>query len=377
MPEILFLNKAPPYRNTGAESVIWEVGTHLATNGWEVHYLTPDDGSPPVKDRIHFHEVQTPDSFFAEKGVFFIKGVPAYRHLVKDINPDLIYDNSSPFPFVYAHLADSDRLVTKVHAVYGLDAFRNKDHPVTKIGTVVGEQLYRLLDGRRTLTISESTKSRLTDLVDKYPNAITVVPNGIDIESFDYSFSPEGPVLSLCELTPRKNIQMLLRAWAMLEDKSILDNRSLIIAGKGPRKSKLQALANRLNLNSVTFLGYVTEEEKRRLFRNAYVYVLPTRLEGFGISNIEAMASGCIAISTDTLGVRDYIEDGRNGFLVSPENPAELSKVLEKVLSNPETWINVAMAARSTAEEYNIADCVEVERKILEEFAETGLASKE
>ncbi|SDG29645.1 glycosyltransferase family 4 protein [Halorientalis regularis] len=366
MPTILFLSKAPPYRHTGAEQVVWNVGTHLAANGWNVHFLCPEGDDPPDVENITYHHLSTPDSFFAEKATFFLKGIPAYRRVRSAIQPDLVYDNASPFPFLYAYAADSDRLITKVHAVYGLSAFQNKDHPITQIGTIVGEQMYRLVDGSNILTISESTKERLSGLVRKNAGEVTVVTNGIDTERFEYAFSPDGPVLSLCELTPRKNVEMLLRAWKIVETRTVVE-RELIIAGDGPQREYLEGLANELTLSTVSFVGYVSESEKHDLFEEAFCYVLPTRMEGFGLTNLEAMASGCVVVSTDVPGVRDYLIDGENGYTVPSDDSQALAERLSSVLNAPEEQRRIAKSGHQTAERYDISDAAEAERKVLTE----------
>lgn len=366
-PRILFLNKAPPYRGTGAEQVVWAIGTHLASNGWDVHYLAPNGDNPPDVENITFHQVHTPDSFFAEKAAFFLKGAPVYRRLRTELNPDLIYDNPSPFPFPYAHLLDSDRVVAKVHALYGMSAFRNKHHLITKVGTLAGEQLYRGMDGNRLLTISESTKHRLGKQVRRNADGITVVENGIDVERFDYAFNPDGPVASLSELTPRKNVACLLRAWSKLETDGVV-NRPLIIAGDGPRRAALEKLASKLSLSSVTFRGYVPEDEKLRLLQDAFCFVLPTRMEGFGLTNLEAMASGCVTVSTETPGIRDYLVDGSNGRVVPSDDPEALAATLAEVMVTPHAQRLLARQGRETAEEHDRASTLEQERQVLEQM---------
>lgn len=367
MARILFLNKAPPYRNTGAEQVVWAVGTDLASHGWDVHFMTPDGEGQPDVENVTFHEVSTPDSFFAEKATFFLKGIPVYRRLCKELDPDLIYDNPSPLPFPYAHLSGSERVVAKVHAVYGTSAFNNKHHPLTKIGTLAGEQLYRGMDGDRLLTISKSTKHRLGKRVRRNADEITVVENGIDIERFDYVFNPEGPVVSLCELTPRKNVACLLRAWSRLEDDDLI-NRPLIVAGDGPRRAALEDLATELSLSSVTFRGYITEDEKLQLLSDAFCFVLPTRMEGFGLANLEAMASGCVTVSTNTPGVRDYLTDGTNGQMVPSNDPEVLARTLADIMMNPDAKEPLARKGRDTAEEHDRKSSLKREREVLEQI---------
>ena len=370
MPRILFLNKAPPYQDSGAEKVIWEVGKHLAEHDWEVHYLCPlnSEGQVPSKrQNIDFHTVDTPDSYLASRVSYFVTGISKYRHLAAELDPDIIYDNASPLMFIYTHLANPERTLTKVHGINGRQAFINKPHIPTKVGTFLGDQLYRLKDGRRILTVSKSTKERLKGRVRKNHDKISVVQNGINVEEFEYQFSPDGPILCLCMLTPRKNVATLLKAWHQLEQQGV--DRELVIAGDGPSRTNLESLARKLGLKQTTFRGYVSKETKRRLLQEAYCYVLPTRLEGLGLSNLEAMASGCAVISTDTYGIKDYLESDENGLMVPTEDPDAVAKAIQRLLSNPELGAELAYAGRETVEQhFRIQDAVERERKILEQY---------
>ncbi|NIP80090.1 MAG: glycosyltransferase, partial [Gemmatimonadetes bacterium] len=66
----------------------------------------------------------------------------------------------------------------------------------------------------------------------------------------------------------------------------------------------------------VTFAGFVSEEEKLRLFRRAWVHVLTSPKEGWGITNLEAAACGTPTVASDSPGLRDSVVDGETGFLV-------------------------------------------------------------
>jgi glycosyltransferase involved in cell wall biosynthesis len=129
-------------------------------------------------------------------------------------------------------------------------------------------------------------------------------------------------------------------------------------------------LAEELNLQQVTFRGYVSEQEKHQLLQDAYSYVLPTRLEGLGLSNLEAMASGCAVISTYALGVRDYLENEENGLAVPAEESQALADAIQRLNGDPELGERLAKAGRQTVEQdFGIEDAVEREREVLERFA--------
>src|SRR5439155_13810742 len=94
------------------------------------------------------------------------------------------------------------------------------------------------------------------------------------------------------------------------------------LAGTGPEISALKQLAQSLGIaNQVDFLGWLRPEDLPQFYRSIDVFVHPARTEPFGVSVLEAMASGAIVIASDqTSAAVDRIVTGENGFLHTSEN---------------------------------------------------------
>jgi glycosyltransferase involved in cell wall biosynthesis len=106
-----------------------------------------------------------------------------------------------------------------------------------------------------------------------------------------------------------------------------------LIAGDGPDRPRLEALARRLGIErQVVLAGRIDEAEKAAHYRLADVYAMPSRGEGFGIVLLEAMASGVPAIGSASDGGRDALRDGALGTLVDPADPAALDAAIERAL---------------------------------------------
>src|SRR5260370_18722178 len=96
-------------------------------------------------------------------------------------------------------------------------------------------------------------------------------------------------------------------------------------AGAGGGRRRLEGLARALGVaGTARFLGFVSEEEKRRLLRQAWAVVYPSPKEGWGIVNVEAAGCGTPALASDSPGLRDSVRHGETGFLVPPGAVAAL-----------------------------------------------------
>jgi glycosyltransferase involved in cell wall biosynthesis len=111
---------------------------------------------------------------------------------------------------------------------------------------------------------------------------------------------------------PHKRIDLLLRAWERV--RSVVGGR-LVVVGDGPERDSLEALAG----EDVEFVGKIGEEEKWRLFGEAWLLLHTALHEGWGIVIIEAGTMGTPSLGFDVPGVRDSIVDGVSGILADSE----------------------------------------------------------
>lgn len=166
---------------------------------------------------------------------------------------------------------------------------------------------------RRNLfvTISASTFSALTEIgVDA--DRIRLICNGVEPGPPPAPRSPEPLFLALGRLADYKRIDILLKLWERV--RHIVGGR-LVIAGDGPERERLQALAG----PDVTFTGRVSEEEKHRLLSASWLLLHPASIEGWGIVVTEAAVRGTPAIGFSVPGLRDSVVHEETGLLVGTE----------------------------------------------------------
>lgn len=178
--------------------------------------------------------------------------------------------------------------------------------------------------------------------------AIEVIPNGVDLDLFSVRYanaelkairenlgiSDEYVVITTSRLAHKNGLDFLIQAIA--ECQKFLDVKCLII-GDGPERRVLRDLAAKLKIESgILFLGQIPQKDLPLYFRISDVFVRASRSEGLGSSFLEAMAVGVPVIGTPVGGIVDFLKDGQTGFLVKPEDPADLAAKIKYVLISPE-----------------------------------------
>jgi glycosyltransferase involved in cell wall biosynthesis len=170
--------------------------------------------------------------------------------------------------------------------------------------------------------------------------AIAVVPEPIDLAEWRRRFAAAPrrtttapTVLAVARMYPRKRLEDLLRAAALLRER--IPGLQVRIVGAGPESARLRGLAGELGLaGRVTFLGEIARQALAVEYVGADCFCLPTVQEGFGIVFTEAMAAGLPIVACRAAAVPEVVQDGRTGLLVSPRSPEELAMALERVLTS-------------------------------------------
>jgi glycosyltransferase involved in cell wall biosynthesis len=162
---------------------------------------------------------------------------------------------------------------------------------------------------------------------------ISVAPNPVDVDYFCgsvvASFPPEDDAWNLVTvgwLIPRKDHVTLLRAFAQVVSR--WPSSSLAIAGDGPLRGELESLAGSLGLSrQVRFLGRVDRSEVATLLAASHLYVHASRAETYGVSLVEAWASGLPVVTFDCGGV-SASADEIGGRSVSERSASSLSEAI-------------------------------------------------
>jgi glycosyltransferase involved in cell wall biosynthesis len=193
---------------------------------------------------------------------------------------------------------------------------------------------------------SESLRSEIERHLDVDPGKLKLIYEAVDHELFRPGDSGAARahvakygvtkpfVLFVSSLWPYKNCDGLLRAWALA--RSDLGESQLVVVGSSRNEeyiTSLHSLAAELGIaQDVLFVGAVPLDEVARFYQAADLFVYPSFNETFGLPILEAMASGCPVVTSDTSAMPETA--GGAAALSDPKDPASIAKAIIEVLGS-------------------------------------------
>ncbi len=208
--------------------------------------------------------------------------------------------------------------------------------------------------------VSEFTANQLREIVRELP-PIVVAPHGVDLERFhpESPTSPEVPyALFLGTVEPRKGLDTLLEAFASVARDT--PDLELWLAGQaGWAEQDVRRLVERHPARSrIRRLGFVDDAALPSLLAGARAVVYPSRVEGFGLPVLEAMACGAVVV-TSSGTVMEEIADGA-AFVCPPGDAFALAATLQQAIDlDGEARLDLGRRARKRAEAFTWASSVE------------------
>jgi glycosyltransferase involved in cell wall biosynthesis len=316
----------------GAEVHLHEIFGRLARRGHDVTLLC--SGFPGAKavdeaDGMRIHRT-------GGRHTFTLAAAPYYRrHLARE-RFDVVVEDLNKVP-LFTPWWVRRPLVLLVHHLFGSTAFREASAPFAAATWLLERPIPLVYRGLPAQAVSESSRD---DLVERglRREDVRVIHNGVDVDFFRPDASvpraAEPSFLSVGRLKKYKRIDHAIEAVAALKSRG--RPVRLLVAGKGDDEPRLRAATQALDVAElVRFEGFVTEERKRDLMRQAWATVQPSPKEGWGITNVEAAACGTPTVASDSPGLRESVVHGQTGLLYPHGDIAALADALERLASAP------------------------------------------
>lgn len=325
-----------PPRTGGVETHVQQISERLVDRGHEVTVFTADAGasveSHTTRNGVEVRRFRG----FAPSDAFHI--APQIALAVRRADADVVHaHNYHSLPMLFAALGVIDeRLVVTPH-YHGGSASRLRDR-LLSLYRPLGRWAMRRADA--VIAVSEWERRELQR---DFGIDATVIPNGIDVERFADA-EPEARerpyLLSVGRLEEYKGIQDVIRALGGLPD------FDLIIAGTGPYREQLEAIARDIDVRGrIEFLGYVDTDCLPGLYAGASVYVTLSRFEAFGMTVGEALAAGTPSVVRTGSALDDWTRYTAVSAVDTDEPPVVAEAIRSMVGTNtsvrPPTWNEV------------------------------------
>lgn len=330
----------------GAELHLFELMRRLVGRAHRVHLVCSGwPGAPPtaVVQGVSVERHGGRHSFAAH-------GRRAVRAALRREPWDLVLEDINKLP-LYLPTLTSLPFCAVVPHLFGTTAFDEAPWPVAAIVAAAERPIPRVYRRADFHAISESTRDDLVAM-GVPAGRVRVIHPGIDCGVYtpdpglDRALPPT--FLYVGRLKRYKGVEVAIRALQLARQQRA--DLTLDIAGTGDDAPRLLRMARDAGLaEGVRFHGFVTEDRKRELFRQAWAHLFPSPKEGWGLTVIEAAACGTPSIASDSPGLRDSVRDGVTGYLVPHGDAAALAARMVELVGNPALVARLGVAARQHA----------------------------
>lgn len=364
----------PPFIIGGAGIYALNVTRELAKLGHHLVIFVP--GIPEIKydtdmENIEFRIVKI-NKKLPFKALHYWLNLPAeIRKEEFHKKFDIIHFNGISYWFLKKKISKAPHVVTIHHLVK--DAIKNnKTSMVSRIKNIRGETSFFIpfiekrciRSAEKVIAVSNFTKSQILSTYDIDSNNIFTIHNGIDLTGYNFTIEEMKETRKQLNLNgkplilfvgrindPRKGLKYLLSSF-----KKVVENfdAKLVIVGKGDQ-AELKDFSKSLGISeNIYFTGFVDDINLKKYYSLCDIYVCSSKLEGFGLTILEAMAAGKPIVATKVGAISELLINGVNGILVESEDIASMSNAIINLLQNEDLAINIGnMNAKYVTSNFN------------------------
>lgn len=325
-----------PYSITkggGVQECVLAMQAELSRRGHEVYIITPQPRD---------HETEAP------RNVIFIGTSTDFNspmhttvqvsaaenekidHVLAEYNFDILHFHEPWIPMISAQILSRSNAVN-VATFHAKLPETMMTRTMIKMVTPYTKSVLRYIDA--FTAVSDAAAEYVCSLTDEQ---VALVPNGVDRATYKAPLrrgehKKHKTIFYVGRLEQRKGVKHLLHAYKQLTEMN--ENVSLVIAGDGPDRAKLEALAADMQLPNISFLGFISEKEKVHYLRTSDIYCSPALYgESFGIVLLEAMSTGTVIVAGDNPGYASVMKGLGAISLVNPKHHAEFARRLNLLL---------------------------------------------
>ncbi len=338
----------PPNIVGGLSRHVYDLANTLVKKGKRVHILTTRTSETVAYEElegVHVHRVAPLHPYEEDFFQWVLDLNQAYiqkvHKMMKDENISLIHAHDWIVSISAKTLKDFYQvpLVTTIHAT---EHGRNQGIYTELQQRIHDEEQSLVLASDQLIVCSEHMKEEVERLfISSAP--IIVIPNGVEIDkllenkprTIEAEHVNRPYFFSIGRMVHEKGFETIINAAANF--KKELRDVQFIIAGKGPMLEYYRQMVKEKGLeDSVSFIGYISDEERNEYMHQCRAVIFPSLYEPFGIVALEAMAFQKAVVASETGGLKSVVKHGHTGLLFKPNQPRSLEEQVLQLLEDEE-----------------------------------------
>jgi glycosyltransferase involved in cell wall biosynthesis len=294
----------------------WAEG--LTKRGWHIKVVSLGG------EQLSFAET----TVFPHTGSFgYLKNAGRARKEAEKFQPDLLHVH---YAFGFGWWGIRSHIHPMITSLWGTDVASLSHNPLTQW---FGRWLFQ-----KSAAVTSSSQYLTQQAMTNWPEIqqkLTVIPFGVEIPE---TISPLPPLpVQIAYAKWHRTVygpDILLQAMQLLKERGVPIH--LNMTGSGEMTDELQAMIQSLRLSDmVSMVGKLAPKEIPAFLRKHHLMVMPSRMESFGVSALEAAAVGRAVIASDVGGIPEVVQQNKTGILVPPENPEALADAIQRLAENP------------------------------------------
>lgn len=338
----------------GAENIVVNIAQYIDKNQFEIIVVSLYGETQCVdkyKEIIKDEKIKV--IFMNKKNGIDVNVLWGLIKIVRKEKPDVIHTHL--YSCIYGILpALLGKVQIKMHTVHNL-----AENELPGLYQKIMKIMYRFC-GVIPVSINESVGESIKRRYGLPEKKIPLIKNGVEITRFSEAGVPqrkteEKVLINVGRMSKQKNHRLLVECFS--EIVQTYSNVRLLLVGDGELKGEIFNLAKRLKVDKkIDFVGNVKKVEE--YLQKADIFIMTSDYEGLPLSVIEAMAAGLPIIATKAGGIKELVENEKNGYLSNVGDKESLVKYTLTLLQNPQECIRMGKNSKEMAQKYSVQNMV-------------------
>ena len=303
--------------------------TYFARHGHEVHLVIDE---PVEYEDVNIHCLHLK---LNKNPIYFLKKLLGLKRVIKEIQPDLLH---SHYITGEGYIGAMTGFHPYVASIWGTDI-------LIRPHKGIGEKLFTKFVMKRSDLITADSQDQIDAAVDLGASSdkCRVVQWGVDLRTFRPGVESDirarlgiddGPIIiSQRKFQPLYNIDIIVQAFS--DTLAVLPDAHLVLTGAGFDEAKVRDQVRHLGIDAnVHFTGYLPYDDLSLYLNAADIAISIPSWDGTAMAILEAMACGVPLIVSDLASNREWIEDGKNGYIVQPRDHEQLTARMIELLQD-------------------------------------------